>query len=232
MLVQVTPELEELIGIILGDGHLFSYPKIRQYGISITTNLLTDSAHLLNRVVPLMKMVWKIPPKIIILRKQTAIRCRIYSYEILSSLLNFQPLTLWKTKNCSIPKFILDNTTSSINCLRGIFDTDGSIFPKYGNYAQIGVRSYSKYLKKNIISILKKLDFNPSIDVNQNYIFIHRQNEIIKFFKLIGSSNPKHIVRYKIWRNEGKVPKVSSIVQKINSYSGDFPYFDKSNKSY
>ncbi len=226
MLVRITPDLEELIGILIGDGCVMFYPHLRQYAINVNTNSLTDSQHLLKRVVPLMKKVWDVEPKIFTSKGENTIRCRFYSREIVVELLKLHPLIFWKTLTCRIPKFILKNKKRSINCLRGLFDTDGSIFSKYNEYAQIGFRSLSKGLRKDILTILKKLNFNPSVDKSQGYIFIHRQNEIIQFFNLVGSANPKHIVRYKFWITNKRVPKIKEITEKINNYKGQIPYFD------
>lgn len=229
MVKHITPDLAELLGIMIGDGHI-SWRK-RGKWIVIVSNLSTDKNHIKNRVYNLFKREFKIEPKIRENKKDNSIRLFVYSKEITE---NFVDLGLPKNKKLDyikIPKFIFKNKFLLINCLRGIFDTDGSIYRKYGQYAQVGFRSHSKKLLEDIKRGLNVLDFNPSID-GIGYVFIHRQLEIIKFFKLIGSANPKHIVRYLIWRTNYEVPKVNTIIKKISSFQQELPYVDLENKKH
>lgn len=98
--------------------------------------------------------------------------------------------------------------------LRGFFDTDGSIYKKYDHYAQISFRNHNKDILNFIYGLLRSMGFNPSYERRFGNVFIHRQKEVDSFFRKIGSSNPKHIVRYQYWKNKKRVPRIEEIIKK------------------
>ena len=108
-----------------------------------------------------------------------------------------------------MPKIILDDNNLSICCVRGIFDTDGSIYNRYSKKYKNHSKKYSyrnlqfKMVSKNIISQVKYILNNNGIITSnirknkESYVLtIHRQDHIKKFFDLFRPSNPYHIERY------------------------------------
>ena len=226
MKARITPDLAEFIGILIGDGSVNFYPHLRQYRVLISSNLDTDHEYVTKRIVPLIKKLWGKNPGLHMRENITTIHCKFYSKPIVTWLIQFGFPLKDKIKNIDIPKRILKKRNLIKNCIRGIFDTDGSIFKKYGSYAQIGFRAYSPYLLRSLAKYLRKFGFTPSISEKEHYLFIHRQTEIKKFFKEIGSSNPKHIIRYLHWKRFGYVPRISEF-NKNRKYTKELPFFDE-----
>ena len=82
--------------------------------------------------------------------------------------------------------------------IRGVFDTDGSIYRKYGPYAQIQFKAVSKHLMSFIRKHLVALGFHPTRlrpDVTKFRFSLCRQNEVDAFFRVVSPSNPKHVER-------------------------------------
>jgi len=100
-------------------------------------------------------------------------------------------------QNISIPPWIKNNKKYSIECLRGLFETDGSIYLdrkyKMANFTTAIFR-----LAKDVFSIIKKLGFKPHLyivyiakprphDFQKKIKYTIRiSKEVDKFIKLIG----------------------------------------------
>jgi hypothetical protein len=82
-------------------------------------------------------------------------------------------------------------------------DTDGGLYlHKYKvngkpyQYIKMCYTSHSKPLLYAVVKILKHFDFNPTNDEKKR-VYLHRSDEVHKYFKEVGTSNPKHLSRYK-----------------------------------
>ncbi|KKT24428.1 MAG: hypothetical protein UW11_C0047G0005 [Parcubacteria group bacterium GW2011_GWA2_43_9b] len=90
-----------------------------------------------------------------------------------------------------------------IACVRGLLDTDGSVFRhsysvrhKIYHYKKISFSSRSKPLIFSVYHFLKELDLSPRITKNNFEIRIENQKNVKNYFHLIGSHNTKHLNRY------------------------------------
>lgn len=110
----------------------------------------------------------------------------------------------------TIPLWLFKNQEYLIKVIRGIFDTDGCIYQKYGWFAQIQFKFGCFETTNSVCKALKKLDFNPTKvqkewNCNKNTwawkFYLCRQKEIDRFFKEIKLKNNKHIQRYNKIRN-------------------------------
>ncbi len=94
-----------------------------------------------------------------------------------------------KIKNKSkIPEVIVKNINLSCSCLRGLVDTDGSI------------RNYVNFWSNNPIIIKQVEELNQKLKIfttsNEKFVSTGVWNNVIRYFKIVGSSNLKHIVRF------------------------------------
>lgn len=109
----------------------------------------------------------------------------------------------------TIPKSILSNNDLSIACIRGIFDTDGSIYRRYSkkyknhskvyNYLVIQFRLNSERILKQIKKILEKNSIKTTKIGEYKRSFVLRitnQKEINKFIEVVKPNNKHHIKRY------------------------------------
>ena len=189
-------ELAELIGIMLGDGGMTNYQ------INVTFNTKTDNEYGIY-VQSLIKRLFCISAPIITTDSDNANRVVGSGVNLVEFLLTKGLKIGNKIKNkVNIPRWILNNRNYSIACLRGLIDTDGSFYhyshkvcnKKYCNFAMC-FTNYSKPLLKSVYNILKNLDFGPSM--NTKRIYLHKREEIDRYFKEIGTHNLKHLQKYK-----------------------------------
>lgn len=101
-----------------------------------------------------------------------------------------------------IPKWIRKNSEYEKRCVKGIMDTDGCIFDECHKikgrkycYRKLCIVSASSQLRKSIFEILEKNNLSPKIRGNR-CVQIEDKEKIEKYFKIIGTNNPKHLKRY------------------------------------
>ncbi|OGF60515.1 MAG: hypothetical protein A3D44_01815 [Candidatus Staskawiczbacteria bacterium RIFCSPHIGHO2_02_FULL_42_22] len=101
-----------------------------------------------------------------------------------------------------IPLWIRKGIEFEKRCVRGLMDTDGCIFNKVHkmknkqySYKRLSLVSASPMLRKSIFDILEKLRLSPKIRGNRS-VQIENKEKIAEYFKVVGSSNPKHLNRY------------------------------------
>lgn len=192
-----SPLLAEFMGIIIGDGHLSNYQVL------VTTNSKTDKEHALF----IQKLIWKLFSASSTAKEKpdkNAVNI-VVSSKALVNFLNFlgMPIGNKIINRVMIPSWIMKNNKNQKAFLRGLFDTDGCVYidkhktPKK-IYHHLGwtITSYAGTLRKGIIESLCNLGFSPTNTFPQNSVFMRKQSEIHRYFKIIGTSNPKHFNRY------------------------------------
>lgn len=198
--------LAEFMGVLFGDGHL------SKYQVLVTTNSITDIEHALY-IQSLMKKLFNLEPSIKSKKGQNAVNILVSSINLVKWLsLKGMPVGNKLTKGLSIPNWIKKDQNLQKDFIRGLFDTDGCVYvdrhvingKKYEHYGWT-ITSYSVKLRNDILEILKNLRFRPTLSRTQKSVYIRRQADIERFFKEIGTHNPKHLSRYK----NGRVPKRS-----------------------
>ena len=104
-----------------------------------------------------------------------------------------------KIKNkVTIPLWIKENNFFLKRCIRGLIDTDGSVFrmsKKDPNLIRIGFKNFNKKLLDDTREAFIKLGFHPSKIICGAYFVLSRQDEINKYLSEIGFSNKKHLDR-------------------------------------
>ena len=200
--------LAEFVGIMFGDGHMSKYQAM------VTTNSVTDLEHGAY-VASLMQQLFGIKTRTSVKRSSRAIDV-VASSRTLVDFLHSKGMPLGNkiSHNLSVPRWILGNVQYRKSFVRGLFDTDGSVYldkhvVKGKLYRHLGctITSYADRLLSDIVNILVAMDFRPTNRPTQKSVFIRRQSEIHRYFKEIGTSNPKHLERY--LRFIGRVPKRS-----------------------
>lgn len=211
-------ELAEIFGAILGDGYLGKKELV------ITGNVFEKKHHkYLNNII---KKLFGITCKLYIsYTNKNTIILKVYSTELVNYLKNDGLVLGNKIKNKAIlPKWIFNRKDFIYGALRGLFDTDGGIYKKQKNYkrAIIEFQTHSPHIRKDIRNLLLKGGFSAS--KSSGDIRIQNQNEINKFFRLVGSSNPKNIVRYIHFIKEGHIPLKENLNKEIINYKGKLPF--------
>lgn len=209
--------LAEETGIHIGDGSMNIYNN--RYLFSLRGHRMDDEIYYKKFVTALYKKVYGID--IHIRYWPDVIGFQLSSKAMLTFKHNVLGLPLGSKENIQIPKFLIKSKRLILNCIRGIFDTDGCFsFERKSKeapyYPKILISTTSPKLKNQLVNILHNtFKFNLSVWVeSRNYknwkdiyrICIRGEKNIIKWFKLIGSNNPKNIFKYEYWRKYGYAP--------------------------
>jgi len=145
----------ELIGAIIGDGHIHYKPP--KYYFGLTGNKITDYNYFLH-LSRLIESVWG--KKVRVFESGRGLRIRVYSKQIVLKLINYFSLPFNKNKcyYVAIPKKYIYTFKSCKNIIRGIADTDGSVFisSKKGstNYPSLEITTVSRNLAEQLREIL------------------------------------------------------------------------------
>ena len=214
---QKSEELAELLGVILGDGHL------ERKTLTITGNSYEKAHYLylskrIRELFALNSIIFK-------LKDKNAIQLKVYSIELINFLKSNSMVLGNKIDNkASFPKWIFENEKFIFGALRGLFDTDGGIYLKQKRYKRgiIEFQTSSQVIRENIFQLLYISGFRASKSANN--IRIQNQEEVHKFFKLIGSSNPKNIVRYNYFIKEGFIPLKEKLKKDIKQLKIERPF--------
>ena len=112
-------------------------------------------------------------------------------------------------QHLDIPRWIKKEHRYVMACVRGLIDTDGSLYlHKYTSngkiyyYRKISFSSRSKYLIKSVKEIFESITLHPKIDCRGD-IRLYNTNEVKTYFSIIGSHNPKHIKKFIYAYGEG-----------------------------
>lgn len=189
--------LAEFMGMMQGDGHLSKYQA------SITTGTEKDMEHAIYMQSVAQKL-FGIKVHLRFKRGCKAVEIVMSSVDLVQWLqMKGMPLGNKMKGGLCIPSWIHRKSDFQKNYIRGLFDTDGCVYidshliagKKYHNLGWT-ITSYSAKLRCELVLLLQNLGFRPTLHVSQVSVYMRRKGDIDKYFKEIGSSNPKHLQRY------------------------------------
>jgi len=195
--------LAEFIGILAGDGHLSTYQ------VTMSTNSETDVQHA-QYVAGLGARLFGVLPSIT-RRSERKVMVVVFSSKAMASFLVTKGLLIGNkvTQRLRMPKWIADNSAYSAAFLRGLFDTDGSVFLdkhriKHRMYAHLGWQFTSAIpeLLLDISSFLQERGFRFSSSPLRRNIHIRRRADVERYFQEIGSHNDKHLSRLAAFKEQ------------------------------
>ncbi len=195
--------LAELIGALLGDGHLGP----TNYEISVTGDRVTDGWYVGRQVLSLIQSLFGIKASIYEQMSPSTIRCKFYSLQVFQFLVKMMGMQAGRKRhneNVTIPLAFFNDAKLLKACLRGLFDTDGGFYRHHVHSATIEVCNHNVSLLDSAQRAFEKFGFR----VSRNHVGVelYRRDQIHRFFEEIGSHNPKHLVKYNIWKSTGVVP--------------------------
>lgn len=193
--------LAEFVGIILGDG------GITKYQVTVSLHKYDDKEYS-KFVVQLFKKLFSVSASIVCKKNQRikAIDCLVSRKKLVDYCVNTLGLKIGNKvkQQVDVPDWVKKKLSYKISCLRGLIDTDGSIFlhrykvnGKEYKYKKITFNNSSKPLVKYVNSILCEVGINSRITRQGKEVRIGSIVDIKKYFRVIGSHNPKHLKRYK-----------------------------------
>lgn len=188
-------ELAEYIGIMMGDGGLSKYQA------TVTLHHIDDREYGIF-VVKLIQKLFRVIPATYHDARGSVISI-VVSRAALVKLLHRLGLPIGNkvAQQFDIPPWIKKKKSYSIACMRGLFDTDGSVFThryrvkgKSYAYIKLGFSSHSQPLLISVGKILSAHGMKPRLTVNA--VRLESQADVQTYFKLIGSHNPKHLKKW------------------------------------
>lgn len=191
-------ELAEFVGIMMGDG------GITDYQLRITLNRIDDKAYS-EFVVKLIKKLFKLVPSIIHKPKDSVLDVTISRRELVRFCNEELGLVIGNKirQQIDIPDWVQSKVQFQIACVRGLIDTDGSVFThrykvngKWYAYKKLAFTSLSKPLAHSVHAILKALGLNPRLAQAKD-VRLDSINDMKCYFQIVGSHNPKHLRRYR-----------------------------------
>ncbi len=151
--------LAYVIGVALGDGNL-SNPNGRATRLRITCD--TKYKNLIKKIFSAIQEL--LPTNKVSIIKRAKTFCDISCYSN-----RWENWLGWKAKggpkykqNITVPGWIRRNKKYSISCLRGLLETDGSIYQDRG-YKMVNFVTIIPGLAENVIKMIKNLGFNANI---------------------------------------------------------------------
>ncbi len=198
-LPEYSAELAEFIGIILGDGSIQSYKKGKKvgvYSVRIAGDLKLDHDYHINFVKPLGEKLFGLKAGIHEKLQGNEVLTCFYSKNLVEFLGDMDLRSGDKIINkLRIPRWILENEDYLKACLRGLIDTDGSIFrmsQRDKNLLRIGFTNHNIELLNDTRDAFKKLGYHPSKIIKDRAFVISRQSDVTKYINEVGFSNDKH----------------------------------------
>lgn len=186
----------EFIGIMMGDG------GISKRQITITLHHIDDLLYS-RFVARLMKKLFGIMPSIYH-DAQDSVNNLVISRSGLVQYLHTLGLPIGNKvkQRFDMPSWIKRNRRFRIACVRGLVDTDGSVFThrykvngKWYSYKKLSFASSSPPLRKTVFDILKEVGLHPRFSQDTD-VRLDSIADLKKYFQVIGSHNPKHLKRY------------------------------------
>ena len=203
-------DLSEFVGIVLGDGGV----SARQVTITLHKH---DDKDYANYVANLIKKIFNIS----IVPKERAnqnVNTIVLSRTLLVEFLKSMGITVGsKTRNqVMVPDWIRGNLDCRKKCLRGLFDTDGCFYIdkhviKNKIYKNPGMNFTNRSIPLLLFfkDTLTEMGFGPT-QISKYSVVLRKEENIVRYFGEIGSSNPKHINKFRAYLQEkGRVPKRS-----------------------
>ncbi len=189
-------QLAELCGILLGDG------GITRNQIKVTLHLTDDAAYA-KIVKTMMRDIFQVAPTEY-LRKNVRIIC-ISGVAVVEELIKIGIHPGNKVKmQVNIPKWIRESPTYLRACIRGLVDTDGSVYShthtvNKHTYTHQGLTftSHCTSILHDVHTGLLSEGLRPKLQLPYK-LYVYNKADIARYMSAIGTSNPKHRTK---WRN-------------------------------
>ena len=186
----------ELVGIILGDGHLDTYQ------LTVTLNARDDCAYA-QYVCLLLEESCGVKPSIVKRSNMNAAVVRLSRVGVSEALVKLGLKYGNKVRQqVDIPVWIKKSVHFSKACIRGLWDTDGCFYEEVHRkrgceyrYPRLSLVSHSIPLLRSVASLLNDMDFSSKIRNNRS-VNLETRADIVRYFRIIGSNNQKHLTRY------------------------------------
>jgi len=186
--IEINDDLAEVVGIFLGDGSIGHYIDSRGknlFKMEISFNGIDEKPYLIY-VDSLLQKVFIKKPYFYQRKNQKAAVLIYRDKNLYYYLLSIGLKSGNKIKNqVGVPNWIKQNDSFKLRCLKGLFDTDGSIFiDKRYNSIMLEFRNHSQPLLDDFRKMCKEAGINPSPEGN-NRVKIQSKRDVKNFLECV-----------------------------------------------
>ncbi len=208
----MTPEMAEVVGAFIGDGCISTYSEgsRRRTVVLFTGNWKTDKPYYERFIIPSIRGCFGGTRKPYHRRDDNTIRYVFCDRRITCFFLRLGMPVGVKSNRIPIPRVIGADRGLSSACIRGIFNTDGSVYARYSKKYRRHSRLYGRYAviqfkmqSITVIAWIKETLESMGINVNRitqssncRIIRITDQGSVRAFFRQVGFTHPHHESRY------------------------------------
>ncbi len=187
--------LAEFIGIMMGDG------GISNYQIAVILHH-TDDLEYTSFVIKMIQRLFKVNPSVYHSPEKSVNNIVVSRKEMVDYLQKLGlPIGNKVRQQFDIPDWIKGDRRFARACLRGLIDTDGSVFThtyrvkgiQYA-YKKLSFTSASAPLRESVHTILQELGFHSRL--SKQDVRLESVTDMRRYFSVVGSHNPKHLRRY------------------------------------
>src|SRR3989344_722302 len=164
-------DLAELIGTVLGDGHIYKHPRCDSLRITGDASKMD----FVNRSANLVEVVFDKKPTVLKVLRSNAMTVTIYERNI-SKRLGI-PQGSRKDLNYILPKWIVRSRSFTIRFLRGLYEAEGSLcyHPQTSTH-KLFFANKNQHLLKLVATLVEGLGFKQNTYVNK--VQVSRKAEV------------------------------------------------------
>lgn len=215
---EITPELAEETGIHIGDGSMSKSGG--KYRYSISGDLQEEILYHKIFVSSLIEKLYKIKPRLKITPSKTQCESILDSKAVVQFKHEYLDLPIGeKCKTVSISRRIKESDFS-MECLRGVFDTDGHLLADKDGYISLSIFTASEKLLIDIREILTKFGFKFGGHKSSCRTRLHKESTI-RFLEEVGLHSIKHMSKFIMWKEFGFSPTFSHSEERLAVIRGD-----------
>jgi len=172
-------DLAELIGAVLGDGHICVYPRTEE--LRLTSN--ANNPGFIKRYARIMENVFG--KKAYIINSNQSKSTKIGFYEKHISRRMGVPSGARGDLDIRVPEWILKNKDYMVRYLRGLYEAEGSFcVHKPTSTYKLFFTNKNDSMLANVLFLMKKLGFHPH--QSKDNIQISKKDEVYKAMEVLG----------------------------------------------
>lgn len=202
-------ELAEVYGALLGDGCLSTYKSGgRRHYVVLFAGHTRDDSYYVGVIRPVFEKIFNFSGYLRYRKDYNSVLLSFHSKKVFDFFRNIG-FPVGVKGELSIPNKAFLETNLALACIRGIFQTDGSIYNRYSkayvghakhyNYKNIQFKMNAKNLLQQIKSILERVRIksgNIRKDGNSFVLTIHTQSSVKRFYELVKPNHPYYVERF------------------------------------
>jgi hypothetical protein len=245
-MIKVT--IPEFLGWYVGDGCI---SVGRYYEFTLTGDIIEEFEFYKKTVIPSFNKLFfnELCKPVTLKEYKSNSVCGIYLFDkkFVNLIIKKFKLNPGKKINISVP-FIIKTKKDKIEFIRGLFDTDGSIYfgksyfkpkkisfcYKYHYKPKIKISLISKKIIETVHIFLEELNIKSKLQkpyqnkINENIIYslvLDTDEAIFRYLNKIGFRNPKHLTKIQVWKRYGFCPPYTTIKQRNDIIIGKISPF-------